>query len=360
MDKKYDIYNIDKDALFARITETIDSNTLSPEETDFSAFIDNIPETENSPETEYIPDNKNIPGKTSPRITFTKSFVSAAAAIVLLFAALPLLMSMDRNKIAESDNSAPAPAAEAQAEEEEYAENYDKGSDDSYYNDIEEDIPYGNDTYENTAEQSSELISFPASDGWEYTRVDISDARSFDDSEIEEIFPYESAHKGTIGTDLFSEEAVLGNTDFLLDCKVEEYSVSTYDNEMAFYYTVTPIHTVSGNDLTLPEKMTIRSGTAFVLRTGHEYLIPVKITEDGYEAADKCSPQTEITEDGLVIFHNGWKSLCNEKFCEYRNIDLSQITSSNYISEDDFFYDRLNVTAEISLQCLFDEYLYGQ
>ncbi len=338
--KKYDIYDIDKNALFDRITNAIDNAPSSPDDTDFSAF--DIPETETG----------------RPRLTFTKSFLTAAAAVIILFAALPMLIYIDdKHTITESNfPSSPETAAADEA----------KRSDDrAKTDDIAEKA---DDDYDDYCEEYADAVSeesagpqelyFPASDGWEFSSVSISSAKSYAETETEGILPYESASKGNTGTALFSEENVLDNTDFFLDCIVEGYRADIFEDDIAFYYTVTPVHTVSRKDLTLPETFEIRSGDAYILRTGHEYLIPVKITDSsGFEAADKSSPQTEITPERYVIFHNGWKELGNS---EHERIDLSAAAENDLIAPDDFFYDRLNITVEANLRELFDAYLGKQ
>ena len=108
-----------------------------------------------------------------------------------------------------------------------------------------------------------------------------------------------------------------------------------------------PIHVVSDTDITLEENTVIISETPYFLETGREYLLPVKTENDAFVIADKASPQIEITPDRLVVFHSGWSELYNAG----THVEFSQA------SPDDFFYDRMNITAESSLEKLFDAYL---
>ena len=190
------------------------------------------------------------------------------------------------------------------------------------------------------ADDASEEIYFPASKGWEFSHVSVSDAKSRC-TDYEEPPEYENNSV----TELFSEEKVFSETDFLLDCKVNS---AEFDEAGGYVvYNVTPIHTVSYNDMTLPAEFEIRSGTAYVLREGHEYLLPVSITDNGYESADRSSPQTEITEDGYIIFHNGWKELLYGENIRYETPPTAP---------DDYFYDRMNIAPDDNIMFLIEAF----
>ena len=197
---------------------------------------------------------------------------------------------------------------------------------------------------ENSADASDHSLFFPASDGWDFSTVAPSAAKSHSYSDYEDTvyYPFENNYSD----DFFVESDVLSDTDFFLDCRIESMEYDAASQTVT--YTVSPIHAVASHDITLSPETRITSTAAYVLTAGHEYLLPVHIGDSGeYRTADSSSPKIEFTDERYIIYHNGWTSLDNDGqylFCTDR-------------SPDDFFYDRMNIAPESSLSDLFSAYL---
>lgn len=192
-------------------------------------------------------------------------------------------------------------------------------------------------------EESSDTLFFPSETGWSYSNVSLSAAKSYNYSDFDSTpAPY---FENNSSDDLFVESEVLENTDFFLDCTVE--NVSYNSSAQSVSYTVSPIHVICPENISLPETVTLNAGTAYVMTEGKKYLLPVSVDSSGYKITDSCAPQTMITPEGYVIFQNGWQSLSDSD---------SMYIAKDKASPDDFFYDRMNITAENSLQNLFDSF----
>jgi len=297
MNNKFDnIYDIDKNEIFRRITTKIENAENISDEIDFSPFNRASAETK----------------QPSAGITMNRYF-SAAAAVIIFAAVLPMIILIGKQSDIEKNDTDTEPLVTTYSYEEQT-----------------EEIP------------DSSVIVFPPSDGWSYSNVSVSNAKSYSVPETEEITPY---YENNTVSELFSEKDVLSRTDFFLDCIVLDREYDEFSGKVL--YTVEPVHIVSDKTVTLYEQTVISSGTAYILDTGHEYLIPVEINGDEFEAADKSSPQTEITEERFIMFHNGWKELTSDS----ERIDCRKT------APDDFFYDRMNITGESSLEQLFEVYL---
>lgn len=194
------------------------------------------------------------------------------------------------------------------------------------------------------AEESSDILFFPSETGWSYSNVSLSAAKSYNYSDFDSTPP--PYFENNSSDELFVESEVLKNTDFFLDCIVENV---TYDsNTQSVSYTVSPIHVICPENISLSETVTLVSGTAYVMSEGMEYLLPVTDNGGSYSITDSSSPKTMITPEGYVIYQNGWQSLADSG---------SRYIAKDKASPDDFFYDRMNITAESSLQNLFDSFL---
>lgn len=206
---------------------------------------------------------------------------------------------------------------------------------------IAADSEYYDYAEESPDENGAAMIS--SERGWNYSNVSLSSAKSYNYSDFDNTpAPY---FENNSSDDLFVESEVLENTDFFLDCTVENVS---YDSSaQSVSYTVSPIHVICPENISLPETVTLNAGTAYVMTEGKEYLLPVSIDSSGYRIAYSSAPQTMITPEGYVIFQNGWQSLSDSD---------SLYIAKDKASPDDFFYDRMNITAENSLQNLFDSF----
>lgn len=212
--------------------------------------------------------------------------------------------------------------------------------------DSAEDVQYIEEPCEAASDEavSDNEIFFPAERGWNYADVSVSSAKSYSYSDFS--YDMSPSYEDNYSDDFFVESEVLGNTDFFLDCTVDmaEYDPVTE----TVTYTVSPIHVICPESIILPRELEVISGRAFVLDEGKEYLLPITVSDGEYHIADISSPQIELTGDGYVIFQNGWKSLTDGD---------EQYLWKTSSSPDDFFYDRMNITAESKLQKLFDNFL---
>ena len=221
---------------------------------------------------------------------------------------------------------------------------YDEAVDEAALDAVNEEAEQpAEETPENAA--ASDEIFFPAESGWQYASVSVSSAESYSYYDFSDTTaPY---YEDNSSDDFFVEADVLENTDFFLDCTVDS---AEYDPAAGTVtYTVSPIHVICPESITLPCELEISSGRAYVLGEGNEYLLPIAVSSDGgYYIADSSAPQIELTGDGYVLFQNGWKSLSDGD---------EQYLWKASSSPDDFFYDRMNITAESKLQNLFDKLL---
>ena len=106
------------------------------------------------------------------------------------------------------------------------------------------------------------------------------------------------------------------------------------------------VHLISDSETSLSEKVTVYSDSPYALRDNREYLLPVSDSNGMYRVVFDNAPQIEITLDREVVYHNGWQSLA---------ADGSTITSPQ-VYKDDYFYDPMNITAERSLEKLFESW----
>ncbi len=189
--------------------------------------------------------------------------------------------------------------------------------------------------------KASDELFFPSSDGWDYSRVSVSAARSYNYSDFDgSVSP---AFEENRSDDFFVEAEVLENTDFFLDCTVNEISEVSEDG---ITVSVSPIHVICPEDMTLPAEMSVHTSRAYVMTEGHEYLLPIKELDGEYFTSDSSSPKIMLS-DGYVLYQNGWQSLSGGG---------EQYLQKDIASSDDFFYDRMLITAEASLQGLFDKF----
>ena len=96
----------------------------------------------------------------------------------------------------------------------------------------------------------------------------------------------------------------------------------------------------------LPEKVTVYSDSPYALRDNREYLLPISACDGMYRVVFDNAPQIEITLDREVVYHNGWQSLAA----------VGSTITYPQVYKDDYFYDRMNITAECSLEKLFESW----
>lgn len=204
-------------------------------------------------------------------------------------------------------------------------------------------------SYDYAAEEAAEEESYPsvtASKGWEYSdQLETSENISYISLNLAdtESSIYTALSRNTDDEEYFVEDKVLSETDFFLDGKViSEEPVS----DGSIKYTVRVIHAVSDDSREFFETEEVYSHSPYALRTGREYLLPISEKNGRYTVIFDNAPQIEFTLDRQLVCHNGWKTLTeNGVYLEY---------PQTY--PDDFFYDRMNLAAESSLEKLFDKW----
>ncbi len=142
----------------------------------------------------------------------------------------------------------------------------------------------------------------------------------------------------------FSEADVLEQTECFVDVIVQD-GVQEPDTGAVVY----SMEVVDCYGAEVPENsLTIVSDTPYLLEIGHEYVLPLRQTEDAaWALTDACAPQFERTQDGKVLFQSGWYSLMTEEsvpvLCDSRGTD-------------DYFYDRMYLTGYAELEAFLREW----
>lgn len=142
----------------------------------------------------------------------------------------------------------------------------------------------------------------------------------------------------------FVEAEVLGRTECFVDGTVLS---AQKIGESSVRYEVEVIRIISDEPITVSGTIFINSCSEYSLRINREYLIPVYSQNGDYHIVFDDAPQIEFTQNRELVFHNGWKSLSGEA----HSIEYPQVYS------DDYFYDRMNLAAESSLDNLFDSWI---
>ncbi len=129
------------------------------------------------------------------------------------------------------------------------------------------------------------------------------------------------------GGDYFVEEEILSDADYIVSAVVKSASLSN-DGSAILYELEASV--------SYPEKITgtitVESCSAYTMKRGREYLLPIAETTDGYHTVYDKIPQIEFTADGGLVYYNGWSSL---------DTDTSQSITYSKKTVDDFFYDRM-------------------
>ncbi len=262
----------------------------------------NIPDSEALWEriSANLPEQQNAadPAQKRIRMTGTRRILTLAASFLIVFSGAYLFMQTERmdSKFEETQSDAPA---------HEYADS------------PEDEAP------------KNEGIIIPSDQLLRYESLSLPKSSTSPD-----FMP-----TGTKG-EYFSESAVLADTDCFVKVRVD---CMAQDGEMLCY--TLSVEDAFGEDL--PETLTIRSETAYVMQQNHLYLLPICRTDDGWELAYACAPQMELTLDGDLVFHNGWQTLMQDT--------PAPLVYAAY-GEDDYFYDRMYLTGGSGLQMLLDEW----
>lgn len=287
----------DMDMLWEKISSS------EPADTDITPFVSAAEECERS--------------RSVPKNNAFRTFAAAAAVFAAaIFAVSALSDNMD---IAKSETAAPAA--------------------DGYYNENGMDIAMED------CEQAEDNSVY-ASMGWDYSDyLDVSDDQSYLSLNLAytESNVYTAMSRNTDEEEFFVEDTVLSETDFFLDGEIIS---AEPDDDGGVKYTLRVIHAVAEWDRGFSDIEEVYSYSPYSLRVGREYLLPISEDNGRYEVIFDNAPQIEFTLDRQLVCHNGWKTLSeNGVYIEY---------PQTY--PDDFFYDRMNLAAECSLENLFDRW----
>ncbi|MDE6592730.1 MAG: hypothetical protein K2K57_06695 [Oscillospiraceae bacterium] len=255
----------------------------------------------------------------------------AAACIAALFIAAIGLRGIQTNDSTQLENSSKSDYYENALDERDAGLAAEQEAEENYFenSDAEDGIP----------EQIESTVTAVSS--WNYsTHCEYADSYEVlqfapTDSPLATGTPYD------VDEEYFVEENVLAETDYFLDCRI----ISAEEIDSAMRYVVEVIHFISDDISETDRTAEIISRSPYALRTGREYLLPISESEGERTVAFGNAPQIEFTADRQIVCHNGW-----EFARDGASIDYPQVYP------DDFFFDRMNITAESSLDDLFEKW----
>lgn len=276
--------------------------------------------------TPFVQAAQQLSAPAPRRSAIIRTFSSIAAVFAAIFCIKMVSANMSTSQMesAASDNNI----------------SFEQNDDAAYEEFIRADSDLGYAEEAAPREESALMMIYPENEwdfsdaqpsAYEYGELDLS--WTIDSAVVKEL-------EGRSSNELFTEEGVLRATDLFLDCRI----LSSEVNGDSVYYSVFAIHLIGGDE-PVAEQLTIVSHSPYALRTGREYLLPISVSGDEYTVVFDTAPQIEITEDRSVICHNGWSSLGGSSLSDY---------PQTYA--DDYFYDRMNITAESALGNLFEEW----
>lgn len=143
------------------------------------------------------------------------------------------------------------------------------------------------------------------------------------------------------GGEYFSEEDILVQTEGFIDAVVS----NVYAGGDCIYYELSSV-SVYG-DIEENGTITVASRSEHPMLENREYLIPVRSVDGELLTVFDGVPQIEFTEDGGMVYYNGWKSLDGED-------SVSLIYPKNGV--DDFFYDRMKFSYKNDVSELIEKW----
>lgn len=146
------------------------------------------------------------------------------------------------------------------------------------------------------------------------------------------------------GGEYFVEEEILRETDHIVSATVARVFES--DDGESLCYELCDIEW-QGEDRQA-ETLVVESRSAYPMRRGRRYLIPLVEGENGFRTAFDGVPQMEYTSDGGLVYYNGWSALAD-----------SESTALLYPQEgeEDFFYDRMRFSYTADIPALISKWL---
>ncbi len=129
------------------------------------------------------------------------------------------------------------------------------------------------------------------------------------------------------GESYFVEEDILADTERIIHGEVTAVYLSEDGESLCYEMQVLESYPES------PESViTVESRSAYAMKRGREYLVPLARTDEGWRTVFDSVPQTEFTANGGVVYYNGWSSL---------DTGGSQSLIYPQQHEDEYFYDRM-------------------
>lgn len=256
--------------------------------------------------------SESVSGSSKKSITVIRGISSVAAVFAAVFCLSFAIGKTDEKQMTNYSDMAPA---------------------------AEENIAYADE-----AADSCEETLISAVTEWDFSDS-VTDSESYStlDLAASESAVYTALSRNNEENEYFVEAAVLRETDYFLDCTVaaeEQYSDDT------IIYTVDVIRLIGDEGTEVSETVQIYSSSPYALRSGREYLIPISEDNGRMNIVFDDAPQIEITRNRELVCHNGWSSLTkNSSFIEYPQV-----------YEDDYFYDRMTLTAESSVKDLIESW----
>ena len=191
--------------------------------------------------------------------------------------------------------------------------------------------------------------------------INYSDAACADEEYIEENGAFAEEDKAAAAadnadiTDAPAEEAVSAESeemayfveeDILVqtECFVDGVVSNVYAESGCVYYELKAKEYYGVEE---ESSIIIESRSDILMEQGGEYIIPLKVIDGSYRTVCETVPQIKVTDEGGLIYYNGWKTLDNESS---ENIPYPQG------SVDDFFYDRMMFTDSKDISALIEKW----
>lgn len=143
------------------------------------------------------------------------------------------------------------------------------------------------------------------------------------------------------GSEYFSEEDILVQTEGFIDAVVS----NVYAGADCVYYELSAVSVYGG--IEEGDSFTVASRSRYAMLENREYLIPVRSVDGELQTVFDGVPQIEFTEDGGMVYYNGWKSLDGED-------SVSLIYPKSGV--DDFFYDRMRFSYKNDVSGLIEKW----
>lgn len=144
------------------------------------------------------------------------------------------------------------------------------------------------------------------------------------------------------GGEYFVEEDVLLDTEQIIDGVVNH--VYADPDSGCVYYELSAVNVYGGE---AEDTITVASRSRHTMKQGAEYIVPVKSVDGELRTVNDSVPQIEVTNDGGIVYYNGWSALDN---------DTSESILYPQGKVDDFFYDRMKFSYTKDLSAMIEKW----